>query len=59
MKTSLPIRVLAVLGALVMSAIGMTPYEVAFAVRATYSAVEANSARWVLAVRNAGVPLRI
>lgn len=56
MKTSLPTRVLATLGALLMTAIVMAPYEVAFGVRTAYSAAEANSAGWVLAVRNAGVP---
>ena len=58
MKTSPAIRVLAILGALLVSATGMTPYEVAFAVRATYSAVQANSPSWVLALRNATVPSR-
>jgi hypothetical protein len=59
MKTSPPTRVLAILGALVISMIGMTPYEAAFAIRAAYSAVEANWAGWVLAVRNGSPPFRI
>jgi hypothetical protein len=41
-----------------MTAIVMAPYEVAFGVRTAYSAAEANSAGWVLAVRNDGVPFR-
>jgi hypothetical protein len=36
----------------------MAPYEVAFAVRTAYSAAETNSAGWLLAVRNDGVPFR-
>jgi hypothetical protein len=39
-----------------MTAIVMAPYEVAFAVRTAYSTAEANSAGWVLAVRNDRVP---
>jgi hypothetical protein len=59
MKASLSARALATLGALLMTAIVMAPYEVASGVRTAYSAAEANSAGWVLAVRNAGVPFRI
>jgi hypothetical protein len=59
MKTSPPTRVLAILGALVMSMIGITPYEAAFAIRAAYSAVEVNSAGWVLAVRYGSPQFRI
>jgi hypothetical protein len=59
MKASLFPRVLAFLGALVMSAIVIAPYEVAFAVRAVYSVVEANSAGWLLVVRNTGLQFRI
>jgi hypothetical protein len=55
MRTSLFPRVLAFLGALVMSAIVIAPYEAAFAVRSVYSALEANSAGWLLAIRNTGL----
>jgi hypothetical protein len=59
MKTLLSQRLLAILGAMVISAIGVTPYETALAVHSLYSAVEAHSAGWVLAVHNAGVRLSI
>jgi hypothetical protein len=56
MKTSVLPRVLAVFGSLVMSAIVIAPYEVASAVRAIYSAVQANSAGWRAPVLKASVP---
>jgi hypothetical protein len=59
MKTSLTQRVLALFGAIVMSAIVIAPYEVAFAVRTAYSVVEANSAGWVVAISNVGSPFPI
>jgi hypothetical protein len=59
MRTSnLPSRIVALIGAIVISTVLLAPYDVQFAVRHAISAAKASTTSWVLAVRNAGSPPR-
>ena len=59
MKALIVSRALSLLGAIIISAIQVAPYEVASAVHYAVAQVEGRSSDWLLAGRNGRPPFRI